>query len=268
MKVIRHTGEKLFFLISRKAYGYFGACKFSREVLGKNQLRRDYSDVKKKYTGDQKYMHGDMTNPQYYFKCIDEVLAFQETDNVVDIGCGEGTIDSYICVNNLYGIDISPGNIENAKKKNPNYEYHEQNFIDEMNLPDDISYNKCFSYGVFQYCKPEDVEKLIKNSIDTILRDGLRGGVKMIAHLDVPDIEKAYDYYHRAYGITERFFAKHKKGIKMIFSDGSYWHDMRDIKKKCIKYIKDKGVDATTIVYVSDCNCNYRSNLVMLFISN
>lgn len=84
----------------------------------------------------------------------------------------------------------------------------------------------------------------------------------------MPDIEKAYSYYCKYYGISERFFAENRNEIRTIFGDGSYWHDMRAIKEKCLQYIAEKDATDKVIVYLSDSLCNYRTDLVILLIDN
>lgn len=150
-----------------------------REVI-RDGRELDYGQMKAYWDDEQHKVHGDMTNPEHYFSCIDEVLTFKETDSVVDIGCGDGRIDSYIHVNNLYGIDFSSSKLSEAQKRNPDYVYHEQSFLEKIDLVDDILYNKCFSYGVAQYCAPEDMEILLKNSIDCVLKNKkvTRGGIE------------------------------------------------------------------------------------------
>lgn len=262
-------GENFFFEVIGKLHSRLGKRKFVREVI-KNDGELNYGQMRSYWNDKRHKVHGDMTNPEYYFSCINEVLAFKEADNVVDIGCGDGIIDSYIHVNNLYGIDFSSSKLSEAKKRNPNYAYHEQSFLDRIVPADNIIYNKCFSYGVAQYCAPEDMDILLKNSIDCILGEQEKkypgGHRKIVAHLEIPDLGKAYEFYHRRYGIKEEFFLTYKNKVRTIFSDGSYWHDMKAIKEKALRYIEEKNAGETAIVYVSDCHCWYRSNLVILFI--
>lgn len=264
--MLKVIGENYLYQIVSKLYNCLGKRKFVREVVGGKEL--NYEQVKEIWNDELTLVHGDMTKSKYYFSCINEILEFTEKDNVVDIGCGDGTIDSYIQVNKLLGIDISENKLKEAKQKNPNYMYCVQSFLDEIKLNDLTSCNKCFSYGVVQYCKPEDIDKLIKNSLDVILKGekAKQFNKKMVAHLEIPDIEKAFTFYHRNYGISEKEFAKYKNNLRTVFSDGSYWHDMRGIKEKCLKYIEQKGINDTVIVYLNDSHCYYRTDLVMILI--
>lgn len=266
MKKIK--GENLLFEAVGKFHAYLGKRKFVRNVIDKKD-ELTYEKVQQLWNDKKKLVQGDiMTNGQHYYSCVDEVMEFQETDNVVDIGCGEGTMDSFIHVNKLYGIDFSKSKLDEARKKNPKYTYHEQSFLDKIDPANHEIYNKCFSFSVFQYCKPEDADRLLQNSIDVVLKktETTYGGVKMVAHIDVPDIEKAYLFYRYNYGISKTVFAKYKEEIKTIFYDGSYWHDMNALKEKCLKYLAEKAVEG--IVYVGNSHYYYRSNLVILIYGN
>lgn len=259
-------GENLLFIMIRKIYFCLGERKFKRDILSEKK-ELSYDQVKEVWEDEAKLVHGNMEDAERYYSCINAVLEFKETDNVIDIGCGDGTIDSYIHVNRLYGIDISENKLNAARRKNPNYIYSKQNFLDEIDFDEINLYNKCFSYSVVQYCRPEDIDKLLKNSIDFILKTKkTEGGVshKIVAHLDVPDIEKAYLYYQLWYGISKDIFLKYKDRIRTIFSDGSYWHDMRAIKEKCLQYLAEQGAADAVVVRLRDSNCYYRTDLVMI----
>ena len=169
-------GEEFLFSIIKKIDTFLAERKFVREVVRNINKELSYKQVREIWEDELVKVHGDMTKLQYYFSCINDVLEFKETDCVLDIGCGDGAIDSYINVNKLYGIDISQNKLTEAKKRNPKYVYQKQSFLDKISFIDD-KINKCFSYGVVQYCKPEDVNKLIENSIVSILKN-LEGGVK------------------------------------------------------------------------------------------
>lgn len=259
-KGIQYWGENLLWKFINKLYLYLGERRFVRGIIEKN-VELTYEQVRNIWEDESVMVHGDMSKPQYYYSCIDEVLNFEEKDCVLDIGCGDGIIDSYIQVDNLFGIDVSENKLAEAKKRNPRYIYQAQSFLDRIDCKE-IKINKCFSYSVVQYCKPEDISMLIRNSIDVVLKNW--GGRALIAHIEVPDIEKAYSYYQRIYGINESCFNKYKDKVRTIFQDGSYWHDMRLLENISKAYLEEKGLGSRSVVYLSNSRCNYRTNLVIL----
>lgn len=171
-------GENLLFEIVKKMYCCLGERKFTRQVLANRNNELNYGQVKELWEDESRLVHGDFGKgedweaSENHYSRINTVMRFKETDKVIDIGCGDGAIDNHIHVEELYGIDISESKLKEAKKKNPNYRYHNQSFLDELDFAGMELYNKYFSYGVFQYCKPEDADRLIRNSIEFILEKG------------------------------------------------------------------------------------------------
>ena len=89
---------------------------------------------------------------------------------------------------------------------------------------------KIYPYSVAQYCKPEDLEKFIYNQL--CLCNENREYV--IAHLDIPDKDRAIYYYQKQNpDITKEMLVGK---VKTLFGDGSYWHDMNDFRKIADKY--------------------------------
>ena len=260
MKVITKA-ESLLWHCCKKMYEILGERRFCKAELNANEL--DDYDRKKEWWEDEKHkVHGDLSDPVYYYNCIDEVMRFESEDNVVDVGCGDGLIDSYLPDGvNLFGIDFSNSKIEDAKSRNPEFVYRAQSFLDRIEPT--FGCNKCFSYGVLQYCKPEDVDVFIKNSIDSVMST-VNCKEKIIGHIEVPDKAKAYDYYYRLYGIAESTFEKYKEKIQFIFQDGSYWHDMYLLKESALNYLRRIGVEGEE-VQILNSRCFYRSSLFIKF---
>lgn len=189
---------------------------------------------------------------------IAEALCLTPEDCVLDIGCGDGQIDFFLkekC-GHLNGFDFSKTKIEEAKARNAEASYFVASFLDDYKEKcQDI--NKIFSYGVMQYCKPEDTKSFIRHSVETLSKGGGE-----VVHLDVPDKGKAAIYYSLIFGVPLEIVNRMKDDIKYIFSDGSYWHDMKEIKKECEAVCREVWKDAGDwYVMVENSNCFYRSNV-------
>ena len=114
-------------------------------------------------------VHGDKYNPSECFKQINDILHFAKDDVVIDIGCGDGEIDKLIKSKCLYGIDIAESKIKKAKENNPQFCYKVQSMLDSYQFD---NANKIFSYSVLQYCRPSDVNIVLKNSLDACAKSG------------------------------------------------------------------------------------------------
>ena len=131
----------------------------------------------------------------------------------------------------LYGIDFSGQKISVAKRRMPLAHYYQQSFLDGF-VPDILKagINKIYSYSVAQYCKPDDLELFIENQLAILDKNK----PFIIAHLDVPDIDKAVFYYQKMNpDITQEML---NGRIKTLFGDGSYWHQMDQFREIALQH--------------------------------
>ncbi len=187
---------------------------------------------------------------------ISNVLDLNQDDNLLTIGCGDGVLDKFIIpkVNSFYGIDFSQQKLSVAQERNPNGVYYKRNFMtDYSKLFQDKNINKIYSYSVMQYCKPdfEHVKTFIENQKKSITN--IKQAV--IAHFDVPDVNKAYFYYKDICSdVTEDLILDNIEKLRVYMMDGSYWHNgktiasvlkmvegIRDVKVKDARYWRNRS---------------------------
>ncbi len=98
---------------------------------------------------------------------------FDNIDNikVLDVGSGIGLTDQFLTgeFRNLYGIDVSGGAVENAKKRNPNVQY--QNYDGERMPFDDNYFDLAFAINVMHHVPPQQWENFI-NEMKRVVRNG------------------------------------------------------------------------------------------------
>ena len=90
---------------------------------------------------------------------------------VLDIGSGIGLIDRFLTrkIKNLYGVDISPGAVENAKKRNPSVNYVS---YDGEHLPfEDNTFDLTFAINVVHHV-PLVMWKNFLNEMHRVLKPG------------------------------------------------------------------------------------------------
>ena len=99
---------------------------------------------------------------------IQKALQLTRKDHLLDLGCGNGALASYL-FNNIgkyTGIDFSTYLLQIASeffKPNGLVSYIEGDIIDFMdNLKENNGYNKILIYGVISYFKHDDVLKLLR----------------------------------------------------------------------------------------------------------
>lgn len=208
-----------------------------------------YKECSQYWEKDSSKVHGEISEDIFknYSENINKILQLSNDECVLDVGCGEGSIDFFLkskC-KALYGFDFAQNKLFKAMNKNKDCIYWQQSFINSYKLR---NFDKIFSFSVMQYCKPCDIEEFILNSITAIKDEGI------VFHLDVPDKHKMHNYYWDNYRIlkeeTDDFIDKQE----LIFNDGSYCHDLNFITEICNRN--------RISVKIIDSECNYRSHLI------
>lgn|GEM_PF-1708644 len=227
----------------------------------KNNIGIDYDETRTVW--ETKAVHPRFDNPEEYYNYINKTLNFRKTDVVLDIGCGDGTLDSYLPCK-VFGIDVAKAKIEKAKRQNPGGNYLRQSFLDKFKFANS-RINKVFSFTVFQYCKPEDADTLLRNSIEALDFRHLSEG--MVAHLSIPDIEIAWLWYMREFGIKEEDVKKNIEMVRYAFpEDGSYWHNLEDLSNRCERVIDSLNIkEFGHKIMITKSESFYRHNLVIYF---
>lgn len=221
----------------------------------------DYNKTKTFWEKTDKKVHSDVSEDVFlfYYNKINDLMKFEISDNVLDIGCGDGSIDKYVIKNTgcLSGFDFSSTLIDKAKLKNPEVNYWEQSFLDDYK---NKGFDKAFSFSVMFYCKPCDICTFIDKSVESLNKNGVVG------HFDVPDIKKMGKYYLKQKGIVNktkgiinyfRFKISYRLGIHLTIwkNDGSYWQYFDKIERYC------KSKNYKTEIYPS--HSPYRNHILI-----
>lgn len=93
--------------------------------------------------------------------------------SLLDVGCGPGITDTFLKSHyeNLTGIDISSGCIEQAKKNNPRFNYVT---YDGDNFPfSDETFEVVFAVCVFHHVKPQNWPRLLSEMKRVTKKGGL-----------------------------------------------------------------------------------------------
>lgn len=248
-------------LIADKTRKKLGEKRFL-DLVNEN-LNKSYDEVRLLWEKPETKVHGQTTPGvlKEMSRLITEELCLVKEDRVLDIGCGDGQIDFFLkkkCAE-LSGFDFSETKINEAKARNKEVSYFVASFLEDYKEKC-RNINKVFSYGVMQYCKPEDVETFIQHSVEV-----LKGTSGLVMHLDVPDKDKMGIFYSLNYGVPIDMVNKMRDNISYIFGDGSYWHDMKKIKREVETMLKEFGGGGANLpnwfVSVENSDCYYRSNL-------
>lgn len=194
-------------------------------------------------------VHGDIgeKNISSMANRISQVLNLKDSDVILDIGAGDGRIDEYLkgkC-KKILGFDFSASKVREAKNRNPECSYWNQSFLDKVQVKENI--DKIFSFSVMQYCKPEDVKEFLTHQINICSQK------TTIIHMDVPDKSKAKYFYK---DFSQDLVELYKNDLRIIFDDGSYWHDLKEVKR----IAESLGARAEIL---SDIKCPYRSDIVI-----
>lgn len=208
--------------------------KSLNEILGEEK-EISYEECQNLWEDAETLVHHDTS-----LKLIKEIsehiidrCCLTKDDVLLNVGCGDGLFDSLIAeyVKGFYGIDFSNQKLSIAKSNVKSGHYYQQSFLDKYC---DALYlakpTKIYSYSVAQYCKPADLDTFIYNQLCLCTENR----EYVIAHLDIPDKEKAVYYYQKQNPeITKEML---DGNVKTLFGDGSYWHDMGDFEQIAKKY--------------------------------
>ena len=205
-------------------------------------------------------VHGDMSDKEFfiYFERINKELNISANDNILSIGCGDGLLDKTIVDNTgatIYGFDFSEEKVRAAQKNNPQGLYWQQSFLENIDKEID-NVNKIYSFGVMQYCAPEDLEKFFLLQIEFVLKQKNKNVV--IYHDDVPDKDLAYVYYK---SFKRDIVEKYKNKMRLIFNEGSYWHDKDNVKSVVDKVCRLYNLNYS--IQINEIPNHYRSNIIL-----
>ena len=124
--------------------------------------------------------------------------------NVLDLGCGTGTMLKYLVDNytsNAYGVDLIRLNIRQARKHVPSGNFYRGdiiNYLDEMENKFDL----VILYGVIGCFKVNEQKIIIKN----ILKSLNPGGVLWIG----ANLYDDFDYKFQTYPVPRDFYNEYK----------------------------------------------------------
>ena len=216
----------------------------------------NYQRIKKYWEKEESKVHrGNENDLRKFAENIVEILELNYNQRILDVGCGEGSVDFYLKqkVKKLSGFDFSSNKLAKAIKKNPECHYWNQSFLNDYK---DKNFDVVFSFSVMQYCHPLHQFEFLDKSIMAVTSNGL------VAHLDIPDYSKIFQYYITGQeGIRKKIIGCLKYIIYKIYPflilyrDGSYWSNLKKLKR----HLEANGFH----VDLKDSECYYRSHLVI-----
>ena len=150
-------------------------------------------------------------------KMICKIIAYNRLDlddkNVLDLGCGTGTMLQYAVENhqcNAFGVDLIRLNIHQAKKKVPSGNFYRGDilsYINDLNQKFDL----VILYGVIG-CFTISDQKMI---IDKILASLNPGGILWIG----ANLYEDFNYKFQTYPVPRDFYNVYKESEKFIFDE-------------------------------------------------
>lgn len=104
--------------------------KFSQQAM----KAENYEMIQKAWNEKERQVHGDISSVaiEGYVKIIADLIELEEQDVFLDIGAGEGSVDTGLLkfCRGGYGFDFAESKIEIAKQKNKKVQYWQQSFLE------------------------------------------------------------------------------------------------------------------------------------------
>ena len=160
---------------------------------------------------------------------ISTLLKIQNTDNVLDVCCGNGMLTSLLAdkCKTIVGIDLSEKLITEANQKNikSNIIYQKANAIELDKLFTENQFDKINLYFSFQYFESIEIATKLISSLLYVLKPG---GAILLG--DIPDYNKKNVYYN-TFEKKLRLFVQNIKGTNTM---GKFWNpsELESICKK------------------------------------
>ena len=150
-------------------------------------------------------------------KMIRKIIAYNRLDlddkNVLDLGCGTGTMLQYAVENyqcNASGVDLIRLNIHQAKKKVPSGSFYRGDILSYLNDLNE-KFDLVILYGVIG-CFPTSDQKVI---IDKILASLNPGGILWIG----ANLYEDFNYKFQTYPVPRDFYTVYKESEKFILDE-------------------------------------------------
>ena len=150
-------------------------------------------------------------------KMIRKIIAYNRLDlddkNVLDLGCGTGTMLQYAVENyqcNASGVDLIRLNIHQAKKKVPSGSFYHGDILSYLNDLNE-KFDLVILYGVIG-CFPISDQKVI---IDKILASLNPGGILWIG----ANLYEDFNYKFQTYPVPRDFYTVYKESEKFILDE-------------------------------------------------
>lgn len=160
---------------------------------------------------------------------ISTLLKIQNTDNVLDVCCGNGMLTTLLAdkCKTIVGVDLSEKLIAEANQKNIklNIVYQKANAVELDELFVENQFDKINLYFSFQYFENIEIATKLISSLLYVLKPG---GSILLG--DIPDYNKKYVFYN-SFEKKFRLFVQNIKGTNTM---GKFWNpsELESICKK------------------------------------
>jgi SAM-dependent methyltransferase len=141
-----------------------------------NSIQQDYDRIADEYA---RHIYSELDSKPLDRELLTRLAArLQDKGEICDIGCGPGHIARFLrdAGANVFGLDLSPGMLEQARRLNPDISFHQDNML-ALDLPDASLAGIAAFYAVVN---------LPRESLPRIFRELARvlqpDGVLLLAH--------------------------------------------------------------------------------------
>lgn len=189
----------------------------------KNQVKETaetWNKVAKLY--EEGFMDLDLYNDSYDLFCD---LIKVKNPNVLEIGCGPGNIAKYLLSRRpdfeIHGIDYVPNMITLAQKNNPSAVFTQMNSADISKF--NQQFNAIISGFSCPYISKEELTKMIKDSSDLLLDDGImylsfvEGDYEDSTYISGSTGDRMFFYYHSLENLEKDFVKYGFKRLELIY---------------------------------------------------
>lgn len=102
---------------------------------------------------------------------VNEYVQAEVGDRILDIGCGPGTIVSYLPVCDYLGFDLSPGYIEQARRRFPKAHFVCER-VSQFSLANEERFDVVLALGIVHHLEDAEARQLFQTAYDALKPGG------------------------------------------------------------------------------------------------